>query len=187
MTKMETRNLNTDFTVEDNVVEGYALCFNSPSKDLGGFVEVIQPEALKGLDLTDVRALLNHNWEQVIGYTKSGTLVLEVDEVGLRYMIELPNTSFANDLKESLRRGDISGSSFAFNAEDGDTWKLDKSTGLYLRSIHKINHISEISVVSLPAYDSADAGLALRSLEQVKANEVRKMEQERIRIELELI
>lgn len=187
MAKMETRNLNAEFSVEENIVVGYALRFNQPSKDLGGFIEVIEPNALDGLDLSDVRALLNHNWEQVLGYTQAQTLVLEVDEVGLRYMIELPNTSFANDLKESLRRGDISGSSFAFNAEDGDTWKLDKSTGLYLRSIHKINHISEISVVSLPAYDSADAGLALRSLEKVKADEVRKIEQEQIRIELELL
>lgn len=186
--KIETRNFNTDFTVEDNVVEGYALRFNSPSKDLGGFVEVIQPEALKGLDLSDVRALLNHSWEQVLGYTKSGTLLLEIDEIGLRYMVEMPNTSFANDLRESLKRGDISGSSFAFSvAENGDTWKLDKESGMYLRTIHKIESISEVSVVSNPAYESANAGLALRSLEQHKADELRKLEQEQIRIELELL
>ena len=54
---LEIRALQTLEKTEDNVVEGYALKFNKESRNLGGFVETISPEALEGVDLTDVRCL----------------------------------------------------------------------------------------------------------------------------------
>ena len=79
---LEIRALQTLEKVEDNVIEGYALKFNKESRDLGGFVETISPEALEGVDLTDVRCFMNHDSSKLLGRTSSGTLQLNVDDVG---------------------------------------------------------------------------------------------------------
>ena len=46
----ETRNCKIEKRNEDSrIVEGYAIVFNSESRDLGGFTEVIEPTALEGV------------------------------------------------------------------------------------------------------------------------------------------
>ena len=79
---------------------GYAAVFNRPSHDLGGFREVILPGAFKRTLATSeaVRALYNHNADQVLGRVGAGTLRLSEDETGLRFELDLPPTSYANDL-----------------------------------------------------------------------------------------
>ncbi|WP_210136537.1 HK97 family phage prohead protease, partial [Staphylococcus sp. GDK8D68P] len=84
MNKKEIRTMEEIKAVDDEkmVVEGFALKFNTESNDLGGFVETISPEALENADLSDVRCLINHDYNQVLGRTTSETLVLEIREEG---------------------------------------------------------------------------------------------------------
>ena len=87
---------------ESRSVSGYAIIFNSESKDLGGFNEVIEPTALEGvLERSDVLCLLNHNEDKgVLARCNQGkgSLTLEIDEKGLRYSFEAPNTSLGDEL-----------------------------------------------------------------------------------------
>jgi uncharacterized protein len=175
--KTETRALTNDIEVrkggegQSDVIVGYALKFNEESRDLGGFVEVIEPSALAGADMTDVRALFNHDYSNVLGRTKNGTLKLEVDDVGLRYEINPPETAFANDLMISMRRGDVDQSSFGFivDRDGGEKWTKDeKRSGLYKRTISRFKKITDVSVVTVPAYDATESGVAQRSLQDYK-------------------
>ena len=91
-------------TSSDNrTVEGYASVFNSESRDLG-FIEVIHPEAIteETINKSDVFALFNHDSNKVLARSKngSGSLMLEVDEHGLRYLFEAPNSSLGDELLE---------------------------------------------------------------------------------------
>ena len=107
--------------------EGYALVFNSWSEDLGGFVETIEPSALEGSDLSDVRALFNHNADKVLARSTAGTLELETDNKGLKFRFKLPNTSYGKDVAENLRNGNINQCSFGFVLDDdGDSFALHR-------------------------------------------------------------
>lgn len=177
---LEIRALQTLEKTEDNVVEGYALKFNKESRNLGGFVETITPEALKGVDLTDVRCFMNHDSSKLLGRTSSGTLTLAVDEVGLHFRCALPNTSTGRDAMELVQRGDLNQCSIGFTV-DKDKWTKGKD--IMKRSINKIGSLLEISLVSIPAYDDTDVRVATRSLE----NAVNELEKEKLEIELELL
>ena len=93
----ETRNCKIEKRNEDSrIVEGYAIVFNSESRDLGGFTEVIEPTALEGvLQQSDILCLLNHNEDRgILARSKygAGSLKLEVDSTGLKYSFEAPCT-----------------------------------------------------------------------------------------------
>lgn len=150
---------------EDNrKLKGYAIVFGSMSQDLGGFREIISPEAVDRTLAagTDVRALVDHDSAKVIGRTRSGTLMLRKDSHGLAVTIE-PDTeiSYARDIVRAVQRGDIDGMSFAFRAIE-DSWNYDGD--LPLRTVHDMR-MSEISIVTWPAYQATDIQVAMRSLQ----------------------
>ncbi|KTW22495.1 hypothetical protein NS341_07530 [Staphylococcus xylosus] len=184
MSNREIRAMETIKAVDDEqmIVEGYALRFNTLSNDLGGFVETILPEALKEADLSDVRCYFDHDTSKVLGRTTSETLELNVDDEGLYFRCQLPNTTYAKDVYESIRRGDINQCSFGFILdEDGDSFEKRDSDGLFKRTIRKIKSLWDVSIVSLPAYNDTDVAPALRSIEAIKESEqeeLRKAQQE---------
>lgn len=142
---------------------GYAIVYNSPSEDLGGFREIIAPGAARDSVKNDydVRALVSHNPDYLTGRTTSGTLRLIEDEKGLRFENDLPNTSYARDLMELCKRGDIRGMSFGFKVpKGGDRWSKD-STGGAIRTVNTLA-LSEISYVATPAYGATS--LSMRDL-----------------------
>lgn len=166
-------------------VEGYALVFDSESKDLGGFTERISRNALDGvLESSDVLALLNHQQERgVLARWRGaeGSLKLEVDEIGLRYEFDSPRTALGDELLEGLRRGDISQSSFAFTVED-EEWSKDDE-GNYHRTINRINRLYDVSPVYNPAYDATTVNA--RGLDELKAKELRDEEEAKAKAEAE--
>nr|DAE25843.1 MAG TPA: prohead serine protease [Siphoviridae sp. ctu8P6] len=177
---LEIRALQTLEKTEDNVVEGYALKFNKESRNLGGFVETISPEALDGVDLTDVRCFMDHDSSKLLGRTSSGTLQLNVDAIGLHFRCVLPDTSNGRDAMELVKRGDLNQCSFGFTVAK-DKWI--KGQNIMKRSINKIGSLLEISLVSIPAYDDTDVRVATRSLEEA----VNELEKQRLEVELELL
>ena len=132
-------------------VRGYAATFNSPSGDLGGFIEQIDSSAFDETDMSDVRALFNHDQNYVLGRTVSGTLRLMKDEKGLAYEVDLPDTQLGRDMYESIKRGDISQSSFAFTIED-DEFRMED--GNVYRTIKKIKRLYDVAPVTFPAYEA---------------------------------
>jgi len=178
----ETRYFNIDSRLDTkggkDVVIGHAAVFNSLSEDLGGFREKIQPGAFDEVLDNDVRAYFNHDPNYLLGRTSAGTLRLSVDNEGLRYELDVPNTSAGRDLKENMRLGNITQSSFAFTiGKDGDSWERSEN-GADIRVINKVNRLYDVSPVSLPAYPSAnDLALAQRSNYIDKEKTRKKQEQ----------
>lgn len=159
-------NLSTRDVTENNsrIVTGYAAVFNSRTLLWEGLEEVISPGAFsKALSNSDVRCLFDHDWGKVLGRTKSGTLRLEEDERGLKFEVELPNTTDANNLIESMSRGDIDRCSFGFIPTE-ETW--DYNTDPVLRTVNEVE-LFEVSIVSLPAYEDTEATLA-RSKQEIQ-------------------
>ena len=165
ITNKEVRTFNvSDIEVRNddgkNVVVGYGAVFNSESNDLGGFVEYIAPGAFDGRLEDDVRFLINHDGLP-LARTTNNTLRLSVDERGLKYEADMPETTLANDLMTLLRNGTISQSSFAFTVEE-DSW--ENVDGRNIRTINKVSRLYDVSSVTYPAYNEAGS-FALRSLE----------------------
>jgi HK97 family phage prohead protease len=179
----ETRYFNIDSRLDTkegkDVVIGHAAVFNSLSEDLGGFREKIQPGAFDDVLENDVRAYFNHDPNYLLGRTQAGTLRLSVDNEGLRYELDVPNTTAGQDLKENMRLGNITQSSFAFTiGKEGDSW-VRNADGSDVRIIHKVHRLYDVSPVSLPAYPSAnDLALAKRSNLIDKENTRKEREQE---------
>ncbi|EJR86599.1 HK97 family phage prohead protease [Bacillus cereus VD156] len=167
ITKLSTRDATEE---QPSKITGYAAVFNSKTTIGGWFDEVIEPGAFaRSLsENSDIRALFNHNWDNVLGRTRSGTLRLEEDEKGLKFEIELPNTSVGRDLAESMSRGDINQCSFGFWITE-ENW--DYNVEPALRTIKEVE-LYEISVVSIPAYDDTEVSL-VRSKEIGKEIEQR--------------
>lgn len=145
-------------------IEGYAALFNSRSEDLGGFVEVIAPGAFRdALVVSDIRALWNHDPNYVLGRVKAGTLEVQEDERGLKIANTPPNTQWAKDLLESMRRGDVDQMSFAFRVDKGGShWEEEGE--MLVRTITKVSEVRDVSPVTYPAYP--DTSVAVRSLRE---------------------
>jgi hypothetical protein len=163
--KQETRNFDADFELraegDGMTFVGYAAKFNSPSEDLGGFVETIEPGAFRRSlrSRNDVKLLVNHDTGRVLASTRSGTMKLYEDEVGLRVEASLPNTSDGRDMAELLRRGDLNKMSFGFSVIK-DSWNQEM-TQRTLKSVR----LFETSIVAFPAYAATEA--MVRSLDKV--------------------
>lgn len=134
-------------------ITGHAAVFNQLSDDLGGFFEKISPGAFTSSLDNDVRALYNHNFDYVLGRTKSGTLKIWEDSQGLAVEIDPPDTGWARDLVTVMRRGDVNQMSFAFYIKDAQ-W--DKADGKKIRTILDVDLV-DVSVVAYPAYPQTDA------------------------------
>lgn len=164
---------------EEMKIQGFALRFNEESNLLGEFVEVISPEALEDADMSDVRMLINHDQNYVIGRTTAGTLDLEVTEEGLYFRCTLPPTSYARDIYENIKLGNVNQCSFGMVvSSDGDNFER-RDDGIFKRTINKIQSIFDCSVVSFPAYNTSSVEPALRSIEHIKQEESNKIEEQR--------
>lgn len=137
------------------VITGYAAVFETLSEVIWGFREKISRGAFTAVLGDDVRALWNHDPNYVLGRTKSGTLRLSQNDVGLRVDVDVPDTTWARDLVESIKRGDVTGQSFAFSIAVGDD-EWQKVDGADVRTITKIKRLYDVGPVTYPAYPDTD-------------------------------
>jgi len=173
----EQRTIDVDVETLDTrgrTVVGYASVYNTLSEDLGGYRETIAAGAFRDVLTSDVRALLNHDANEVLGRTKSGTLRLFDEQRGLRFELDLPDSPLGQNVRESVRRGDLDGASFRFVVGDED-WNDE------LRTITRVEQLLDVTLATFAAYPAASVELRTRQPkkeEQVETTEVDNEEQE---------
>jgi HK97 family phage prohead protease len=166
----EVRTNSVDFEVraegDGMTFTGYASVFNSPSEDLGGFVEYVAPGAFKRSlqSRNEVKLLWNHDSGEPLASLRGGTMQLFEDSVGLKVTAQLPNTTRGRDIAELLRTKVIDSMSFGFNVIK-DSWSRDGQT----RTLESVR-LFEVSVVSFPAYEATVA--QVRSAPSINADEL---------------
>lgn len=163
----EIRSGGTLRTNSTGKLQGYAAVYNSESRDLGGFVEIIRRGAFNAsLSAgTNIRALWQHDGKALLGTTQAGTLRLTEDAKGLAFELDLPSTSTGKDLSVLVDRGDVAGCSFGFRVRDGgDRWE-QRGTCL-VRELLDVELV-EITLTDDPAY--MDTSIAKRTMPQQAA------------------
>lgn len=134
------------------ILEGTPVVFDQPTKikDIfGEYIEVIRAGALDGADLSDTRLLYNHDLTKVPLARTPKTMSFNLDPAGLKMTAHLPDTEEGRSVYTAVRRGDLSGMSFAFKVPEGGSSYEPKTN---TRTITKIEKIYEVSVVPFPAY-----------------------------------
>jgi HK97 family phage prohead protease len=169
--KLEVR---TDGDEESQVIEGYALKFNRASEVLGWFRkfrEKIDPHALDEASMDNVVATFNHDQNQILGRT-GVNLDLSVDNIGLKFRLKPVDTTLTRDMLENIKAGIINQCSFAFtipDSDDAEDWEESEEDGVdYDRTIRKIDHLYDVSVVTTPAYPDTEVTVGERSKERVE-------------------
>lgn len=175
-----------EFRADDNgsTIEGVASSVNK-RYNLGWFEEEVMPGAFDDVLKDDVRALFNHdpNLPLARSVDGEGTLKLSIDsEGGLKYSYKTPNRTYAKDLEDAIRSGDVSQSSFAFTIES-ETW-IERKGDIPLRQINKIDKLFDVSPVTYPANPNTSA--AKRSFENIKPKDKVLTSTKRRRLELKL-
>jgi HK97 family phage prohead protease len=165
MTNRETRDFETQFEIREEgdgmTFVGYAAKFDQPSENLGGFVEYVERGAFSRSlkSRNDVMLLWNHDAGQPLASTRSGTMKLTEDEIGLRVEARLPQTTLGKDIAILLRDKIVGKMSFGFNVIK-DSWNSE-GTERRLKSVR----LFETSIVVWPAYTSTEA--SVRGLDKV--------------------
>ncbi len=173
MDKTETRELTTsEIEVREDddgkrTISGYAVKWEKKSHVLGYYMK-FREQFKKGafadsLKDGDQRFLWSHDTSQVLGRTKNNTLRLQEDDIGLRFELDLPNTTLGNDTLETIKRGDVDGISFGFTNPDDHIEEFDDD--IPLRTIRQANLI-EVSAVAFPAYP--DSEVSARGYDRMK-------------------
>lgn len=174
----QTRSLQTELKTraeedsQEMIIEGYFAVFNKPTELWRGAYEEIAPGAFDTTLGNDIRALINHDTNLVLGRNKVGTLELKVDGHGLWGRIKVnPDDSDAVNLYSRVKRGDVDQCSFGFIILNEETDYRDDGT---IKWIIKEIDLHEVSVVTFPAYE--ETGVQARKAE-VEQHEKRKLEQ----------
>ena len=160
----EVRTNSVDFEVraegDGMSFTGYASVFNSPSEDLGGFIEYVAPGAFRRSlqSRNEVKLLWNHDAGEPLASLRGGTMQLVEDDRGLKVTAQLPNTTRGRDVAELLRTKVIDSMSFGFNVIK-DSWSADGKT----RTLESVR-LFEASIVSFAAYPATTA--TVRSTDQ---------------------
>lgn len=148
MHDIKTRSADDD----EKVIEGYFAVFNEIYQVWPDVTESIAPGAFTDSLDGDIRALYNHNTDQILGRTSAGTLTLKQDEKGLWGQIKVnERDTEAVNVYERIARGDISGCSFGFDIESEEVRVNDDGSVHW--TITKINPLYEVSPCVFPAYE----------------------------------
>lgn len=153
--------------VTGDTLAGHAAVFGQTAR-LPGHDERVGPGAFDAVlesPATDVRALFNHEPNLLLGRQSAGTLRMGTDSEGLEFEADLPDTTYARDLRELVERGDLTGASFAF-IPGKDSW--DTVPGGRQRRTHtSVRELIDVSAVTFPAYDTA--AVSLRHIEYARS------------------
>lgn len=174
----ELRAAGADSEQQGHIVEGLAAVYEQETHIAdfwGEYVEVIREGAFDECDFSDVRLLVNHDFNGIAlarsrrnnKSDKPNTMQLTVDKRGVHIKADLDteNNEQARALYSAISRGDMDGMSFCFYVEeDGQRWT--KENGVERREILKVLKVIEVSAVNFPAYEGTN--IDSRSLDSDK-------------------
>lgn len=131
------------------IIEGYPIMFNSPATHWG-MTEIIDTNALKNTDMSDVPLKYNHEDSHLLlARTRNGSLSFEIDSIGLKMRAELIDTQSNKDIYKSIKAGLLDKMSFAFTTKE-EEYDYETDT----RTILAIDRLFDVSVVDTPFYDA---------------------------------
>lgn len=171
----EFRAAGEDGEQNGHIIEGTAAVYEQETRivdAMGEFIEIIRTGAFDDCDFSDVRLLVNHDFNGIAlarsrrnnKSDKPNTMQLTVDDKGLhtRADLDTKNNEQARALYSAVDRGDMDGMSYCFYVEkDGQRWT--EENGVMRREILKVSKVIEVSVVNFPAY--AGTNINARSLD----------------------
>ena len=188
MNQISRRSRTTDFKVRDSengspmLIEGYFVVFDQPYNIDDWYEEIVDRHAFDDADMSDVRALIDHNTQLVLGRRNENvqTLDFEIDDVGLYGRIQInPDDADAMSLRARVLRHDVDQASFGF--EEREVVYTDLPDGRTRRTIQSISRLWEISVCTFPAYEqttvsarSANEDALRRDLLEHRKNSLRR-------------
>ena len=172
-----------DITNSGRTVYGYCIVFDTESVDLGGFQEIIRKSAVSEdlIEKSDIFLNWNHNQDYVLARSKKGkgNLELRIDNHGLFFQADLPDTAKGNEVLSYIQRGELDECSFCFsldyNDKSSERWTY-RNDNTQLREILKINELYDVALCFKGAY--SDTECSLRDLEHCK-NEINKLNEQR--------
>ena len=146
---------------QSRTIEGYAIVFGVESRILSdywdNYREIIEPGAIteERLKEMDIKMTMYHNREKILARSTNGegTLKLTVDDVGVKYSFEAPNTVDGDTALELVKRGDLSGSSFMFWTDERNVSYERRSDDIMLRRVKTIGMIYDMTIAADPAYE----------------------------------
>ena len=133
-------------------VSGYAVVFNQPSQPLP-FIEYISRDALNDVDFSQTLLLYAHDYNKILARADSSTLKTEIDDTGLKFTAQIPDTTLGTDTFKNIQAGNVKGCSFGFTiANGGDRWDT-RDDGTTVHYVDKIDTVSELTLTAIPAYE----------------------------------
>lgn len=157
-------------------VEGYAAKFEPYvlyEDEDGPVYERFEAGCFTGADMSDIILQYDHAG-RVYARTGNGSLLVEVDPVGLHVAADLSRTDAAKQLYEEIKAGMVTRMSWRFSVGD---YAYDKSTRTI---VHRtVKKVWDVSAVSIPANNDTEInarswadgviGLAARSEAELEA------------------
>lgn len=165
---------------EDNksrTIEGYALLFGERSVMLADWVntyyEVLEQGCItrEVLDNSDIKMTMFHNREKILARSNhgQGSLSYTIDDKGVKFSFDAPNTALGKEAIELVSRGDLAGCSFCYSTNEAsssgnvtyersgevDAWEDD----VLIRHVHKIDHVYDFTLAADPAYEQTSVTL----------------------------
>lgn len=172
---------NVEFKGVDNgigVIRGYALKFGV-SYNMGWFTEEVDRRALENADISDVRVLQDHVSHLILGRTKAGTASVGIDDVGLWYEVNLPDSPNGHNVRVAVSRGDVDQSSWGFMlrvSKDGNGDRWERRDGKEHRILTDVATVFDTSPVTFAA--NPDTSVAKRSFDILQQSETEKTRQQ---------
>ena len=157
---------NNQEATDNLLISGYFIVFDTETELYPGVLEEVSPDALVGVDLSDVKALIDHDTAKVLGRTKANTLSLSVDSKGLYgEIIVNESDQEAMNLYSRVQRGDVDQCSFGFEILNEEM--IQNSDGTVKFIIKSIN-LYEVSVVTFPAYQETAVEARSKQIEDAQ-------------------
>lgn len=196
-TEIIVRNLNENNDEDNNknemVIEGYAVVFDKVQKRLW-LTEVIEKEAFDNADMSDVCLRYNHSNEYpILARTRNKSLILKVDDKGLKVRATLIETTDNRNIFERVKAGLLDKMSFAFTVRRREWEILNENTEHeeMIQHITEIDKLFDVSIVDEPFYE--DTEVSARGLEGAKqfaderAEQKMMIEKEKLKLKLLLV